>query len=279
MAESAFQVQYQQEFIAGFEQRQSLVRQAVTTAAVIKGNQATFLVADSGSATAVTRGLNGLIPGRADNLTQVTATLVEWHDKPIKTGFNIFASQGDQRQIMHQTTMYVINRKVDTDILGELANATQDTGAAQQGSLDLVVWAKTILGNNAVPTGNLFGLITPAFHAYLMKTKEFANADYVGNKPFAESGDSEYEAFKWAGINFIVHPNLTGKGTNAEKCYIFHKSAIGHAMDTAGIKTTVDYNKEHDYSFALCSAYMGAKLIQNSGVVVMNHDGSAFAAQ
>ena len=42
MAESAFQVQYHQEFIAGFEQRQSLVRQAVTTTAQIKGNQATF---------------------------------------------------------------------------------------------------------------------------------------------------------------------------------------------------------------------------------------------
>lgn len=279
MAESAFQVQYQQEFIASFEQSQSLVRQAVTTTAVIKGNQATFLVAGSGGATAVTRGLNGLIPGRADDLTQTTATLVEWHDKPIKTGFNVFASQGDQRQIMQQTSMMVINRKVDTDILTELANATQTTGAAQQGSLDLVVWAKTILGNNAVPTGNLFALVTPAFHAYLMKTKEFTNVDYVNSKPFAEGSDSGYEAFKWAGVNFIVHPNLTGKGTNAEKCYLFHKSAIGHAMDTAGIKTTVDYNKEHDYSFALCTAYMGAKLMQNSGVVVINHDGSAFAAQ
>jgi hypothetical protein len=45
----------------------------------IKGNTATFLVADSGAATAVTRGVNGLIPARADNLTQTSATLVEWH--------------------------------------------------------------------------------------------------------------------------------------------------------------------------------------------------------
>lgn len=79
MAESAAQVQYRQEVVDGFEQRRSLLQDFVTTEAVIKGNQATFLIADSGSATATTRGLNGLIPARPDNLTQTTATLAEWH--------------------------------------------------------------------------------------------------------------------------------------------------------------------------------------------------------
>jgi hypothetical protein len=49
------------------------------TEAVIKGNTATFLVADSGGATATTRGANGLIVARADDLTQTSATLQEWH--------------------------------------------------------------------------------------------------------------------------------------------------------------------------------------------------------
>jgi len=79
MAASAFQNQYRQEFVKGFEVHVSLLRDAVTTEAVIKGNTAIFLVADSGSATAVTRGINGMIPARADNLTQNTATLAEWH--------------------------------------------------------------------------------------------------------------------------------------------------------------------------------------------------------
>ena len=55
----------------------SWLRQTTVTEAVIKGNQATFLVGGSGGASAVTRGINGLIPARADNLTQSTATLVE----------------------------------------------------------------------------------------------------------------------------------------------------------------------------------------------------------
>lgn len=276
MAETAYQVQYRQEFIAGFEQRQSLVRHSVTTEAVIKGNQATFLVADSGSAEAVTRGVNGLIPARADNLNQYTATLVEWHDLVRRTSFNIFGSQGDGRRIMQETTMAVVNRKIDSDIITELNTATQDTGAAATGSLAMAMYALTILGNNAVPMdGNIFALITPAMLAYLMQTKEFASADYTGNKPF----DGSPMTFKWAMVNWIVHPNLPGKGTSAEKCFMYHKSAIGHGANTGEMQSAVGYDEEQDYSFARASIFMGAKLLQNSGIVVMNHDGSGYAAQ
>lgn len=79
MAESAPQIQYRSELVAEFEEGASWLRQTTVTEAVIKGNQATFLVAGSGGAAAVTRGINGLIPARADSLTQTTATLVEWH--------------------------------------------------------------------------------------------------------------------------------------------------------------------------------------------------------
>jgi hypothetical protein len=235
MADSAFQKQYRQEFIAGFEQMQSLVRDTVTTEVEVKGNEAVFLVADSGDATAVTRGLNGLIPARADNLNQYTATLVEWHDLVRKTSFNIFASQGNQRQIMQQTSMGVINRKLDADIIAELNTATQDTGTAQVADLGLAMYGLTILGNNEVPMdSNISALITPAFHAYLMQTKEFANAEYVNNKPFT----SALTMYRWAGVNWIVHPNLPGKGTASEKCFMYHKSAIGNAINTGGSTVT-----------------------------------------
>lgn len=276
MAETAFQTQYRDEFIAGFEQRQSLVRNTVTTEANVNGNTAVFLVADSGSASAVTRGVNGLIPARADNLTQNSCTLAEWHDLVRRTGFNLYASQGDGRRIMQETTMSVLNRKIDSDIIAQLETGTQDTGTAATMSLSLVMYAIAILGNNAVPLdGNISGLITPGAYAYLMQTKEFASVDYVNNKPF----EGTPTMFRWAGVNWIVHPNLTGKGTSAEKCIVYHKSAIGHACDLTSVQTAVGYDEEQDYSFARATAYMGSKLLQNTGVVIVNHDGSAFAAQ
>lgn len=275
MADTAFQTQYRDEYIAGFEQRQSLVRQTVTTEAEVNGNQAVFLVADSGGASAVTRGVNGLIPARADDLNQFTATLVEWHDLVRRTSFNLYASQGDGRRIMQETTMGVMNRKIDSDIITELTNATLTTGAATTGSLSLAMYAKTILGNNDVPAdGNISALITPAFEAYLMQTKEFASADYVNGKPF----ESSLSMFRWAGVNWVVHPNLPGKGTASETCFMYHKNAIGHACDMTSVRTAAGYDEEQDYSFARTSAFMGSKILQNTGIVKIAHDGSAFAA-
>jgi hypothetical protein len=284
MADTAFQIQYRQEFIAGFEQHQSLLRETVTTEAVIKGNQAVFLVADSGGAAAVTRGINGLIPARADNQTQNTCTLGEWHDLVRKTGFNVFSSQGNQRQIMQMTTMAVLNRKTDSQIVTEL-----NTGSVAIGGTGIVPTVSLFqngrvkLSNAAVPwDSNIAFLCQPSFLAYLEQTPEFTNAQYVELRPYAgTSGTASWrdkpQSYRWRNCLVIEHPNLPGKGTAAEKNFLYHKMAIGHAMDTSGMHTPVGYNEEQDYSWSRASAFMGAKLLQNAGVVVITSDGSQYA--
>lgn len=281
MSVDAAQIQYRQEFIAAFEQRQSLLRDAVTTESVIKGNQATFLVAGSGSDTAVTRGVNGLIPAKADTESQLTATLEEWHDLRRKTNFNVFASQGNQRAIMQMNTMAVINRKIDSQILTELATGTITTGAAVTASMALVTKAKTKLGNAGIPwDSNIFAVISPAFEGYLMQIKEFASREYIG-KPPMDNADPAWRdrplMYFWLGINWIVHPNVSGVGTASESCFMWHKSAIGHAVDSAGIESPIGYDAEQAYSWARCSVHMGPKLLQNTGIVEMVHDGSALS--
>lgn len=284
MADTAFQIQYRQEFIAAFEQKQTLLRDTVTTEAVIKGNQAVFLVAGSGAATAVSRGINGRIPARNDSLTQNTATLSEWHDLVRKTGFNVFASQGNQRAIMQQTTMNVINRKIDEQIVTELYNGTVTLGTAGSTipNVSLFQNARVKLSNAAVPwDGNITLLCQPSFLAYLEQAPEFANAQWVDMRPYAGSENPSWQdkpmAYRWRNCLIIEHPNLPGRATNAEVSFLYHKSSIGHAIDTAGIQSPVGYEQEQDYSWARASAFMGAKLLQNSGVVVITADGSAYA--
>lgn len=276
MASTAYQTQYRTQFIEGFEDGQSRLRQTTVTEAAIKGTSAVFLVADSGSATAVTRGVNGLIPSRGDNLTQYTATLQEWHDLVERTKFNIDMSQGDGRRIMQATTMKTINRKIDDDIIAQLDTATVDTGTAQIASVGLVAKSLAILGNAFVDVGdeeNIFGLITPAFHAYLMQTKEFASADYVEIKPFS---GSPFKVKRWFGVNWIIHPRLTGVSTASEKCYLYHRNAIGHAIDMANMDIASGYEEKQSLYWQRCSTFMGSKLLQNTGVVQMLHDGSAY---
>jgi len=282
MADSAFQIQYRQEFIQVFEQHQSLTRETVTTEAVIKGQTAVFLVAGSGSASAVTRGLNGRIPARADSLTQNSCTLQEWHDLVRKTGFNVFASQGNQRAIMQMTTMAVINRKIDDLIVNELNTGTITIGSTSTTpNVSLFQNARVKLSNASVPwDSNITLLCQPSFLAYMEQATEFANAQYVDVRPYAGDTPSWKDkpmAYRWRNCLIMEHPNLPGKGTSSEKSFLYHKSAIGHAMDTGGLQSPVGYDEEQDYSYARASCFMGAKLLQNTGVVVVTHDGSAYA--
>ena len=139
----------------------------------------------------------------------------------------------------------------------------------------------TGLGNNDVPfDGQITGLITPAFLAYLIDSvPQFSSADYVDARPI-QTGETAWsdqaKIYDWLGVKWIVHPNLPGAGTSTEKCFMYHRSAIGHAFDTGGsLNTAVGYDDEDDYSYCRVSCFMGSTLLQNSGVIVMNHDGSA----
>jgi hypothetical protein len=120
----------------------------------------------------------------------------------------------------------------------------------------------------------MFGVITNGFWAYMMQTPEFTKGSYVDVKPF--SGPIR-RLWRWAGVNWVRHPNLTGVGTSTEKCYLFHRNSIGHAMDNDSIQTEIGRDGEQNYSWARATGYFGSKLLQNSGIVQMKHDGSAFA--
>jgi hypothetical protein len=50
-------------------------------------------------------------------------------------------------------------------------------------------------------------------------------------------------------------------------------------VDKNGIQTPVGHDDEQGYSFARVSVFMGAKLLQNSGVVMMKHNASGYVAQ
>lgn len=277
MAVEAAMIRYRREFVAAFEQDVSLLKTSATKESMTDGLTATFLVSGSGSDTAVTRGTNGQIPYGNPTNTQVAATLVEKHAGYELTGFNIFASQGDQTRIMQMASMNVINRDIDLTILAELANATQDFGSGTA-SVSTVAGAKAILGNGQVRTweaDNMFGVVSPAFMAYLMQTTEFASADYVDVKPF--SGPPR-RMLRWFGINWIENPLVTGVGTSAEICYIYHRAALGYAVRVQEEKIAIGYDDKQDTSWTRATTYHAAKILQNTGIVKITHDGSAFVA-
>jgi len=271
-------VQYREEYVASFEQNYSLLKVGTVRETVIKGNQAVFLVAGSGGAAAVTRGSNGQIPYKTVSNTQNTCTMTETHAPFEMTGFDIFSNQGDQKRIMMNASQAVLHRDIDQKIIDVLDTATLTTGTAVTGSLDLVVKARTILGNNEVDLtqeDKIFAAITPAFEGYLLQVKEFGSADYVEVKPLI--GPAR-RMRRWAGVNWMVHPNLTGVGTSSESCYMWHQDALGHASNVAEMMVDAGYERKQQVSWTNATLYHGAKLLQNTGIIKMVHDGSAYVS-
>lgn len=268
---------YRQEWVAAYEQSKSLLAAGTTKEYMSGGLTTTWLVAGSGGQTAVTRGQNGQIPYGTPSNAQVTATLVEKHAPLELTGFDIFASQGNQRQIMQDASLAIIRRDQDLTILTELANATQDYNA---GTMDLasVAFIKAALGQGHVDTNaadDMFFVISPAAEAYLMQTTEFTSADYVNVKPLDGGTSREYR--RWAGFNWIVQPLVTGVGTSSEVLYAYHRAALGYTCNVGEEKIDTDYDRKQDSSWSRATVYHAAKILQNTGIVKVAHDGSAVA--
>lgn len=269
---------YRREYVRSFEARKSdLAAVATTKETMTEGLTATFLVAGSGGATAVTRGQNGLIPYGQTANNQITATLVEKHAPFERTGFDIFASQGDQKKIMMEGSQAVIKRDMDDTIIAELANATQDFGTGTL-TLSTVLGAVAILGNNDVPTedmNNMFGLLSPAAYAYLMQLNTFTSSDYVDIKPL--SGPNR-RMLRWAGVNWMVSSRIQGKSTSSELLYIWHKDSLGYAINVGEDKVYAGYDEKQDTSWTRATVYHAAKILQNSGIVKITHNGSGIVA-
>jgi hypothetical protein len=279
VAETANQTLYRQELIKTFERRHAKLEPRCTTEGIASGGSFVFLVNGSGGASAVTRGVNGRIPGRANSDTQLTCTMEEWHDKPQATRFNIFAGQAGakRRGAMQEESIGVLNRKADDLVIDALEAGTQYAGlTADTLSVDKAMHAIAIVLTAEVELSfnDVTGLITPAGLAYLMQTKEITSKDYVEMGPLPGLPTM----FRWAGITWMVHTALPGAGTADERLFVFHRNAIGLARDRDAMNISAGYNDEDDYYYARASMFMGAKLLQNTGVCSIRHNGSAYAA-
>lgn len=270
---SVLQTIYAREFVQIFEQKQSILRGTVTTEGDVRGNQYVFIIEGQAS-TAVTRGASGNIPYAADNQSNATCSLTEYHHLARKNQFNIEASSVPQRLSMQRRGVVSINQRTDQLILAQAATTTNTTGAAGANSLSKMLYACQILDTNYVPDdGERYGILSPKAWAFAMKIEQFTSKLYVAedSKPFM----NQSMWYDWNGVKWTRHPNLPGTGTAASYCFVYHKNALGHALNLGEMQTYIGYRQEQDYSWARVSAYMGAKMLQIPGVVSLIHDDTA----
>lgn len=270
------QVLYRDEFVASFEQRQSYLRDSVTSEAMVKGNSAIFLVTGQAD-TMKERGVDGLIPAANETDSQVTITLKEMHHRATATSFDIFGGQSDRRRILQERGMKAANKEIDDSIVSALGSATSSYNSGSAITLTygkLVDILSELFENQVDNDGQITCVWTPKTMARIMTFAQATSIDYVNQKPLVDGP----QPFRFLGATHIMHPRLTGVGTATASNFVYHKAAIGHAVDSAGIKTDIGYNGEHDYSYARHSIFHGSKILQNAGVLkVVSDDTAAFS--
>lgn len=270
------QTLYDTEFNSAYEQKQSWLRGMVQTKGDVNGDTFVFVL-EGDADEAVTRGANNNIPYADDNQSSTSCTLAEYHHLARKNNFNIYSSSVDQRGSMQRRGVISTNKKTDSILLTQLDATTYDTnsGSAAAATLALLSEAVAIMDQNGVPRdGERYGLLTPKAWQQMLKVNQFSSGDWVSDMPFMK----QTEWRLWNSIKWSVHPYLSGVATSVAKCFIWHKYAVGHALNKGAMNSKIGQNEEHDYSWARTSSYQGGKLIRAAGVVRIKHNDTASLA-
>lgn len=264
--------QYQAEAIPLFEDK---ISRFLTTAVgsysgerQISGSTAQILVAGAGlDTTGKTRdSRTGEYVYDTPQRDPITVTLKEIYSAKLNTTYDVFSSQADTRRIFLDATMAELNRSIDDIAIDELSNATlTNGGAGQPMTLSLALDTRNELANARIPVedGNVFAALCPRAMSDLLQVKEFASIDYVDYKPF--SGMPSIPVRKWMGINWFESTRLNGLGTASATNFMWHRNSIamvhnGSPMLKAGT------DDKHNQFYYNASLYIGAKILQNTGI-------------
>lgn len=251
-----------------FNQRGSLLRPAVNTRGIIRAETARFYVMGNGITTEKAR--NGNIPQQDLDLSYVTATMVDRYWRKDVDELDMAKVTAELRPVLIQDAAGAFGRYADDQIIQALdAGASFYIGdySTAMGRNVALGASRQLLNTGMRNDGQIFAIITPNQRSQLMTEDEFASADYVGSDdlPYKQMG---MDVRTWEGVHWITHIGLNGRGTTQCRGLMYHKSALGHAVNAeVAIKWA---EKEEGWGWIAKGAMsMGAIAIDPTGIVEM----------
>ena len=254
-----------------YQQRGSKLRNTVRIKNNIKG--ATTVFQKVGKGTASTKARHGLVPVMSVDFTPVECNLYDYYAGDWVDSLDELKTNVDERQVVASAGAYALGRKTDELIINALAGATNSVGDYSTGlTKNLILQAFAKMNANEVPDdGQRYGIVGVNQWNELLNLKEFSDSDYVGEDlPFLKGTESR----KWLGIIWIMHTGLPLANSNERDCFIFHKTAIGHAVGQ-DVKSDITWHGDHAANFVSNSMSQGACLIDETGVIKIKCDDAA----
>jgi hypothetical protein len=217
-----------------FQREGSMLRAGVFTKDNIIGSTAYF--EKLGTGTATTKSRHGEITPMNATHTQPSCTIVDFYAGDFVDLLDEAKTNIDARMAYARSGAYALGRKVDSQITTVLDSTTQSTvsltvTSASAIQASLLTWVEALDSNSVPNDGQRYGALTPRMWAQSMTVNSFASSDFVGptGLPYTEGAPGHQQWKDWMGVKWCMHPALPGKGTATAKCFVWHKSALGHA--------------------------------------------------
>lgn len=259
----AFIKEFESEVHIAYQQQGTLLLNTVRSKKNVKGKSTTFQIVGKGSASTKTR--HGTISPMGVEHSNTEVLLKDFYAGDWVDALDELKTNIDERGVVAKSGAYALGRKTDDLIIEAMAKATNEVDASTTGmTLDLALKAFAKLNELDVPDdGDRYAVVSPLVWNQLLLIKQFADSDYVDDKPFMKGRQCK----KWLGINWMQH-NALPKTGGVVKCFMYHKTAIGHASG-CDVKSDITWHGDHAAHFINNMMSQGAGLIDNDGIVVI----------
>jgi hypothetical protein len=267
---NAFIKTFQSEVHLAYQRLGSKLRSTVRSQTDVVGSSTVFQKIGKGVASVKAR--HGLVPVMNLDHTNVECALSDYYAGDWIDHLDELKTNVAERQVVASAGAYALGRKTDDLIITAAAQTTKSVGDYSTGfSKDLMLQAFEALNTAEVPDdGQRFGVVGAHQWNELLNIKEFSSLDYAGEEyPWLAGSESR----KWLGIVWIMHTGLP-VATNSRDCFVFHRTAIGHACGQE-VKTDVTWHGDHSSYFVNNSMSQGACLIDENGVIKIKCDDNA----
>lgn len=263
----AFRKQFESDVHLAYQQMGSKLKNTVRYKNNIQGSSTVFQKVGKGVASGKAR--HGLVPVMSLDHSPVECELQDFYAGDWVDALDELKLSIDERRVIASAGAYALGRKTDELIIDALSKAahTNDVGSytAAMSKKDILDAFAKLNANEVPDDGQRFGLVGPHQWNALLNIPEFSNSDYAGdNLPFLKGTESR----KWLGINWIMHTGLplSGSDSTQRDCFIFHKTAVGHASGQ-DVKSDITWHGDHAAHFVNNMMSQGACLIDETGVV------------
>lgn len=264
--DQAFIKQFEADVHLAYQRMGSKLRNTIRTKNGVNGSSTTFQ--KIGKGTAGTKSRHGNVPIMNLLHTPVECTLTDHYAGEYVDQLDELKININEKEAAAKSGAYALGRKTDDIILTAMdatTNAFNVGVAATWSSASAPIALMEACGRLDLPMGddNLYSVVCWQAWGDLMELPQFSSQDYVGEDSLPFQG---VMAKRWLGMFWFPHSGLPVDGSNDTKQFVWHSSAVGHAIGM-DVSSDVTWQGEKQAHLIVYKMSQGAQLIDTNGVI------------